>query len=115
MSTEAVRIKKMGFYALLTIDRSEALNALNQEVFNQLESFFSVSYRSFYPLRGIVLTGAGSKAFVAGADIKELQRLTPRKAEELVERGHRVLNIFQGNGSHVLCFEVFTFPCQFID
>lgn len=55
----------------LTINRPTALNALNKEVFNQLEAFFQEGYKAIDGLKGVIIAGAGDKAFVAGADIKE--------------------------------------------
>jgi enoyl-CoA hydratase len=72
---------------ILTISRPEALNALNRQVFDELDKAFSEIIQS-RDLLGVVLTGDGEKAFVAGADIKEFTSLTPTEAFELSRRGH---------------------------
>ena len=55
----------------LTINRPKALNALNQQTVNELEAFFGTEYAERRDIIGVLLTGAGDRAFVAGADIKE--------------------------------------------
>jgi enoyl-CoA hydratase len=60
--------------AIVTVDRQEKLNALNSEVFAELDQAFE-SLRHDDEVRGVVVTGAGDKAFVAGADIGELARM----------------------------------------
>ncbi len=63
-----------GELAIVSIDRQEKLNALNAEVFSELgQAFDSLRYDD--KVRGIVVTGAGEKAFVAGADIGELAKM----------------------------------------
>ncbi|MBX2815836.1 MAG: enoyl-CoA hydratase/isomerase family protein, partial [Saprospiraceae bacterium] len=54
---------------ILTINRPKALNAINHEVMSGLHEVFS-DLSGYAPLKGVVITGAGAKAFVAGADIK---------------------------------------------
>lgn len=55
----------------LTINRPKALNALNQATMGELEAVFGTDYADRKDLKGVLLTGAGDRAFVAGADIKE--------------------------------------------
>ena len=57
--------------AILTINRPSALNALNSDVFSELDTFFSDFAYTIKDLKGVVITGSGDKAFVAGADITE--------------------------------------------
>lgn len=77
--------------ATVTLNRPESLNALNQAVLMELESTLD-SLLNLFPddLRGVVLTGAGAKAFVAGADIKEMMLLNPEQAQEFSRHGQRV-------------------------
>ena len=56
---------------ILTINRPAALNALNKDVFAELDFFFSEYAHKIDDLKGVVITGSGEKAFVAGADITE--------------------------------------------
>lgn len=74
----------------LTIDRPEALNALNSRVIAELAD--AVESAQDHPdVRVIILTGSGSKAFVAGADIKEFADYTLEQARELSESGQAIL------------------------
>ncbi len=89
MSTnEVVRCERRGAVALLTIDRPDALNALNADVLSQLAGHLAV-LAADDALRAVVLTGAG-RAFVAGADIKAMQGLGALEAEAFAAAGHRV-------------------------
>ena len=60
--------------AIVTIDRQDKLNALNSEVVGEIGEVFT-SLRDDDAVRGVILTGAGQKAFVAGADISELAKM----------------------------------------
>jgi enoyl-CoA hydratase len=80
--------QKEAFY-LITIDRPEALNALNKDVFNQLDSFFT-TYKDDFSVKGVIITGAGNRAFVAGADIKEFSALDEHQGAALSKRGQDV-------------------------
>jgi len=76
--------------AVLTINRPAALNALNANVLLELEACVR-GLAADNALRCVILTGAGSKSFVAGADIIEMSALTPRTARHFAALGHRVL------------------------
>lgn len=78
-----------GIYTL-TINRPQALNALNRDVFNALEAFF-VEFKGNYDIKGVIITGAGEKAFVAGADIKEFASLDAENGARLSKRGQDIL------------------------
>lgn len=80
--------QKESFY-LITINRPEALNALNKDVFDQLESFFT-SHKDDYSIKGVIITGAGNRAFVAGADIKEFASLDENQGATLAKRGQDI-------------------------
>lgn len=77
-----------GIYTL-TITRPEALNALNRQVFNELEAFFS-TYNGDFQVKGVIITGAGNKAFVAGADIKEFAAMDAVAGSALSKRGQDI-------------------------
>ncbi|MGY3564872.1 enoyl-CoA hydratase/isomerase family protein [Sinomonas sp. RB5] len=71
----------------LTVNRPEALNALSQQVISDLWKAFtaiedSCTHDAGWPVRGVILTGAGGKAFVAGADIREMASMEPDDAAE---------------------------------
>jgi enoyl-CoA hydratase len=73
----------------VTIDRPKVLNALNAQTVGELEQAFTAA-RDDAAVKAVIVTGAGDKAFVAGADINELATLTPATAKETSERGQRV-------------------------
>jgi len=75
--------------ALLTINRPEKLNALDSATVLELADAVARA-RSEEAVRALMITGAGEKAFVAGADIQQLARLTPVEAQSYAERGQRV-------------------------
>jgi enoyl-CoA hydratase len=76
---------------VLTVDRPEKLNALNSDVLGQLGEAIDAA-ASDPALRCLVLTGAGEKAFIAGADIAELAKLTPVEGREHSRRGQALLD-----------------------
>lgn len=77
-----------GLYTL-TINRPETLNALNKDIFDALEAFFKENTGN-YNIKGVVITGAGSKAFIAGADIKEFSTLDAVAGSALSKRGQDI-------------------------
>jgi enoyl-CoA hydratase len=80
--------------ALVTINRSEKLNALNQAVISELGEAFQMA-REDTSVKALILTGAGEKAFVAGADIGELSKVDAIGAERLSRRGQEVFRILE--------------------
>jgi enoyl-CoA hydratase len=75
--------------ALLTINRPEKLNALNQKVISELGEAFRTVWEDA-AIKAVIVTGAGEKAFVAGADIGELAALDAVEAERLSRRGQEI-------------------------
>ena len=75
--------------ALVTINRPEKLNALNQAVISELGEAFRMA-RKDASVQGLILTGSGEKAFVAGADIGELARVDAIEAERTSRRGQEI-------------------------
>ena len=78
----------------ITISRPEAMNALNQNVLVELRSVFE-DLKVYPGLRGVILTGAGEKAFVAGADIKELSSLSQEEALRLSKSGQQLFKMIE--------------------
>ena len=76
---------------VLTVDRPDKLNALNSEVLADLGSAIGDAERDS-ALRCVVITGAGEKAFIAGADIGELAKLTPLEGREHSRRGQALVD-----------------------
>jgi len=87
MHDQAVLISNVENAILLTINRPEALNALNKDVFAALQAFFSSGYQSYEPFDGVIITGAGDKAFAAGADITEFQGMGSEEGGKLTRSG----------------------------
>jgi enoyl-CoA hydratase len=73
----------------ITINRPEALNAINKEVMEGLGQFFT-DHQDDYNIKGVIITGAGEKAFVAGADIKQFSGLNALEGEALSKFGQDV-------------------------
>ncbi|WP_212001622.1 enoyl-CoA hydratase/isomerase family protein [Chitinophaga sp. HK235] len=74
---------------IITINRPEKMNALNQLMMGELGLAIDEVYRN-KNIKGAIITGAGEKAFVAGADISEFLTLSPKQGEELAKSGHVV-------------------------
>ena len=70
----------------ITINREKSLNALNKDTLTELADVIAYAGKTA-EVRGVILTGAGEKAFVAGADIKEFADYSGKQGEELAKRG----------------------------
>ena len=88
-------------FALITVNRPKALNALNRETLDALADAFEHAGNDADAL-GIVLTGAGDRAFVAGADISELRDLTTESAFQVARRGQEVMRTIEGTRKPVI-------------
>lgn len=90
MSEDLVLLEKRGYIALITLNRPKVLNALSPELMVRLgEAIAAVAADP--SLRALVLTGAGDKAFVAGADIAAMRNFTALQAEHFAAQGQAVL------------------------
>lgn len=85
---EFVTYEQEGFVGVVTINRPKALNALNSGVLEELEATFDQV--DLETTRVIILTGAGTKSFVAGADIAEMSTLTKEEGEAFGKKGNDV-------------------------
>jgi enoyl-CoA hydratase len=85
----SVRVERDDDLAVVTVDRPEKLNALNAQVVRDVGSAFE-GLRNDASVRGVILTGAGEKAFVAGADIAQLATMDPLSGVEVSREGQRV-------------------------
>src|SRR5260370_16962852 len=92
-----LRFEKREQIAYVTINRPEKLNALNQAVMGELREVFT-QIKDDPEVRVALLTGAGEKAFVAGADINELNKNNPVEAKAYTHKGHAVLDLTQTLG-----------------
>ncbi len=88
MCEPVVKYEKVNSTGIIILNRPEALNALNQQVFCELERIFKAVALNGQ-VKVVVLTGAG-KAFAAGADIVEIQNLSPSGAEDFAQLAFRV-------------------------
>lgn len=91
MTGEPVRVETRDGIRTLTVDRPEKLNALNTAVLDVLDARIAEAGAD-ETLRCLILTGAGEKAFIAGADIGELVKLTPLSGREHARRGQALLD-----------------------
>lgn len=78
----------------ITINRADKLNALNQATILEIKSAFAEAKKTAN-IKGIILTGAGEKAFVAGADIAEFQALDTTQAKALAQQGHDIFFLIE--------------------
>ena len=91
MDYKNLLVEKSNYIAKLTINRPDKLNALNGETLKELEHLFN-EIENDDSVFVVILTGAGEKAFVAGADIKELHDLNGETGKEFAEFGQDVFN-----------------------
>jgi len=101
MSSSNLRIERAGAVATVTIDRPERLNALDTATVGELAATFGELGREA-EVRAIVLTGAGEKAFVAGADIAELAELDGPGAERYAAAGQSLMWSIENLGKPVV-------------
>jgi enoyl-CoA hydratase len=96
-----VAYEKKGAVAYVTVNRPKVLNALSRETWADLRTAFE-NARDDATVRGVILTGAGDKAFVAGADISELAQATVLEAEWFSRFGLEVLDLIENLGKPVI-------------
>jgi len=90
-----------GPIAYITLNRPKVLNALNQGAWDDLRTAFEHA-RDDAAVRGVILTGAGDKAFIAGEDISELSRASALEAEKSSRSGQAVLDLIENLGKPVI-------------
>ena len=98
---ENVLYEKKDGIAYVTLNRPKVLNALNQRTWQDLRAAFEDA-RDDATVRGIILTGAGDKAFIAGADISEIAHITAVDAERSSRYGQDVLTLIENLGKPVI-------------
>ena len=99
--SEFIRVESKEQIAVVTIDRQDKLNALNAQVVEELGSVMA-RVGADAEVRGVILTGAGEKAFVAGADIGVLAKMDPQAGVEISRQGQRVFAEIERLGKPVL-------------
>jgi enoyl-CoA hydratase len=101
MGFENLRVERRDDIAIVTIDRKARLNALDARTIGELDEVFG-ALAADASVRAVVVTGAGEKAFVAGADIEELRDLDAAAAQALSRRGQRVFDRIEWLGKPVI-------------
>jgi enoyl-CoA hydratase/carnithine racemase len=96
-----VRYEKKGAIAYVTVNRPKVLNALSTPTWQDLRTAFEDAQND-PAVRGVILTGAGDKAFIAGADIGELAHVTAFEAEQSSRFGQGVLDLIESLGKPVV-------------
>tara|TARA_B100000925_G_C22010950_1_gene476462 strand:+ start:10890 stop:11681 length:792 start_codon:yes stop_codon:yes gene_type:complete len=90
MSTNYLNIEDIdGGFKIISITRPEALNALNSEVLNELNSTFELLLGQESGTNGVLITGDGEKSFIAGADIKSMIGMSNAEAKDLSQLGQQ--------------------------
>lgn len=102
MSYENLLYEKKEGIAYITFNRPKFLNALNRKTMEELHQVL-LDARDDASVRVLILTGAGEKAFVAGADINELARQTPVDGKEFSLYGQGVLHLLETMGKPSIC------------
>jgi enoyl-CoA hydratase len=101
MSFENLLLDRDGAVAVLTINRPQVLNALNTQTLDELRRAV-LELKHDAGVRAVILTGAGEKSFVAGADINELAVQTPVQGKEHALRGQHVFDLIENMGKPVV-------------
>ena len=96
-----IKLEKKNQIAYITIDRPKVLNALNMATMQEIKQAFADAKQDV-DVRVVILTGAGEKAFVAGADIGELSHHTPVSAKEYTHQGQAILDAIENLGKPVI-------------
>jgi len=96
-----VQYEKKGSIAYVTVNRPKVLNALNTPTWTDLQAAFEDA-KADASVHGVILTGAGDKAFIAGADISELAHVNAFAAEESSRFGQGVLDLIENLGKPVV-------------
>lgn len=98
---EFINYEVEGAVAVLTINRPKALNALNSAVLDEINE--AIDAIDLDTVRALILTGAGEKSFVAGADIGEMSTLTKAEGEAFGKKGNDVLRKIETLPIPVIC------------
>lgn len=101
MTFDNLLIERDGLVAIITLNRPKVLNALNGPTLAELARAFA-AFKDADDVRAIVLTGAGEKSFVAGADINELAVLSPVAGKEHARVGQRIFDAIEQLGKPVI-------------
>ena len=101
MNFENILLEKKNSIAYVTVNRPKVLNALNMATMEELRAAFH-DIKGDASIRVVIFTGAGEKAFIAGADIGELAKQDAVTGKEYTHRGQNVLNLIENLGKPVI-------------
>ncbi|RYF91957.1 MAG: enoyl-CoA hydratase [Chitinophagaceae bacterium] len=101
MTYETLQVSITDHVCLVTINRPDKLNALNKNVFNDLDKVLD-EIKEDANIKSAIITGSGAKAFVAGADISEFANLTKEDAMALSQRGQDVFFKIENSGKPII-------------
>src|ERR1700689_4500052 len=101
MTYENILLEKKNAIAYVTVNRPKVLNALNMATMEELGAAFN-EIKTDAAIRVAILTGAGEKAFVAGADIGELAKQDAVSGKEYAHRGQALLDLIENLGKPVI-------------
>ena len=101
MNYENILLEKKNAIAYVTVNRPKVLNALNMATMEELRAAFH-DIKNDEAIRVVIFTGAGEKAFIAGADIGELSKHDAVSGKEYTHRGQSVLNLIENLGKPVI-------------
>jgi len=101
MTYENILLEKKNSIAYVTVNRPKVLNALNSATLEELRAAFT-DVKADRELRVVIFTGAGEKAFIAGADINELAQRDAVTGKEYAARGQSVLDLIENLGKPVI-------------
>jgi enoyl-CoA hydratase len=101
MDFQHILVERKGRIGILTINRPDKLNALNTEVVKEIASAFKV-LEDDSDVRVIIVTGAGDRAFIAGADISEMQNMNPIEALEFAQEGQEMVRTIEKSDKIVI-------------
>ena len=88
IKAEFIKYEEEGTISIITINRPEALNSLNSKVLDELSMILDKI--DINKIKSIIITGAGEKSFVAGADISEMSTLTKKQASAFSKKGNDI-------------------------
>jgi enoyl-CoA hydratase len=101
MTYETLLLQRSDTFAVVTLNRPQVMNALNRALFSELDDAFT-SLANDTSVRAIIVTGAGEKAFAAGADISEIATLSAVDGQQMARRGQAVFRKIETCGKPVI-------------
>jgi enoyl-CoA hydratase len=101
MNYENILLKVKDNIAYVTINRPKALNALNTDVLTELDDVFRYIDKAD-EVKAVIVTGAGEKSFVAGADIAQMSKLNTIQGRDMTIKGQKVMNLIENQDKIVI-------------